>query len=332
MKLIISLDYELFFGSKIGTVDNCLIKPIDRLLEVINPYDIKLSLFVDSGFLLRLQKYQDKFPQLNDELERVSNHIRSLHNNGHDIQLHIHPHWEDTHFDGEDWNFDFDRYRLHDFDKTNISEIVNRYKQALTEIVGDNVFAYRAGGWCLQPFDALSDALSENNIWLESTVFLNGVSEQEKRGFNFTGSPDKSSWWFDRDPLVPVPSGPFFEVPISAVKANPLFFWHMVYSKIIKQKKHHTFGDGIPLRFATKSQYMKMLFKPVYNAVSIDGAKTRLLKSAYKQLTSDPQKDIFNIMGHPKAFTEYGLEQLARFLAKHTFNSITYQDFKNTNQ
>ena len=184
MKLIISLDYELFFGSKIGTVENCLIKPVERLLEVIKPYKTKLSLFVDSGFLLCLERFSGQYPQLENELDKIRNHIRSLHSAGHDIQLHIHPHWEDTIFDGTNWVFSFDRYRLHNFNKDNISRIVGQYKHVLTDIVGDSVFAYRAGGWCLQPFEQLSAALAEHNIWLESTVFYKGVSEHPERGFD----------------------------------------------------------------------------------------------------------------------------------------------------
>src|SRR5690606_34558441 len=117
MNIYISLDSELFFGSQSGSVEKCIIEPTETLLEIVNPYNIKFVCFVDAGYLCALERFKDKYPQLNDDYQKVSKQVRGLAREGHGIELHIHPHWEDTIYDGEKWIFDTSRYKLSDFSK-----------------------------------------------------------------------------------------------------------------------------------------------------------------------------------------------------------------------
>ncbi|MGC3833446.1 hypothetical protein ACPSKX_03745 [Moritella viscosa] len=58
VKLILSLDYELFFGDNTGSIENCMINPTQLLLQLLNKYNCKVSLFVDAGFLRNLLTFQ----------------------------------------------------------------------------------------------------------------------------------------------------------------------------------------------------------------------------------------------------------------------------------
>jgi len=145
--ILITLDYELFFGGDSGMVANCMLTPTHKLLEVLDRHNIKATFFVDSGYLVRAKAEQGKSEKLSKEYKAVVNQIKKLDEAGHSIQLHIHPHWEDSYHDGERWVMDTTRYKLHDFSEDEIDDIVYRYKKVLTDIVGDKVFAYRAGGW-----------------------------------------------------------------------------------------------------------------------------------------------------------------------------------------
>ena len=158
MNIFITLDYELFFGSYSGTQEKSIINPTNKLLEVLNKYDLKASFFVDSGYLIKLDEYRKKYTKLEHDYKIIVNQIIELSKNGHDIQLHIHPHWEDSYYDGSKWVLDNRRYRLHEFSDEDIDKIVYQYKKVLTDIVGKKVFTYRAGGWCIQPFEKLSEA------------------------------------------------------------------------------------------------------------------------------------------------------------------------------
>jgi hypothetical protein len=198
----------------------------------------------------------------------------------------------------------------------------------LTDIVGDRVFAFRAGGWCLQPFDEIADALLQEGIWLDSTVFWNGHSPDDIRGYDFRQAPKSSSWRFGTDPLRPEDSGRFLEVPISACRVTPLFYWKLALQKKFARGSYVAYGDGQAMVY-NRSHYRKLLTEPSYSVASIDGAKAGLLESAYRQLVQMEGASIFNIMGHPKALTPDSLRQLDRFLRSHPeFESITLQDFR----
>lgn len=326
-RLLITLDHELFFGSRVGTVEHCMLRPVEALKQVVDRHGVKLTLFVDAGYLVHLRKQAADTPELKEDYEQIGDQLTTLVDQGHDVQLHIHPHWEDSPYRDGEWQIDTRRYRLHDFDSSAQSSIVGDYKRALTEIVGDRVFAYRAGGWCLQPFESISEALLQHGIWLDSTVYFNGYSPDEIRGFDFRHAPKCSSWRFNADPLQAEDYGRFLEVPISSCRVNPMFYWKLALLKKFARGAYKAFGDGQAMVY-NAAFYRKLLTQMSHSVASIDGAKAGLLESAYRQLNQVEGARIFNVMGHPKALTPDSLRRLDRFLQRHPeLESSTLQDF-----
>ena len=177
MNIFITLDYEIYFGSDPGTVSKCIIEPTDMLINIAQKHDVRFSFFVDCGFLLKLDEFRKKYPQLEKDYTAIVSQVKQLSSSeSHDIQLHIHPHWEDSYYDGNRWIINTKRYKLADFTRDKIEDIVQRYKKAITDITDKPVFVNRAGGWCLQPFDKIKDSLKANGVNIDSTVF----SEREK--------------------------------------------------------------------------------------------------------------------------------------------------------
>ncbi len=325
-RMLLSLDYELFFGANPGTVGKCLIEPTDRLVAVLERYGMKLSLFVDAGFLLKLREATVEWPRLQPQWDLVRSQLGSLSREGHDIQLHIHPHWEDSFFDGDGWVVKTERYRLHDFSVQQMRSIVRRYKSILEEVSGRPVFAYRAGGWCIQPFAEIQQALAENDVWLDSTVFDKGVSEDPVRWFDFSRLPAKPLWRFSSDPVFEDASGCFVEVPISSFPLSPLFYWKMALRKKLSSRQFTPFGDGAAMQ-ANAGYYLSRLTKTVPSPVSVDGIKAEVLGKAYSRHRKNMPTAIFNVMGHPKSLTPYSLASLNSFLEGHPeLSAVTFQD------
>jgi hypothetical protein len=270
--IFITFDYELFFGKESGTAENCLIKPTEFLLKVAKAHKVKFVFFIDSGYLIKLKTYKNKFNYVKKEYDLVFAQIELLSNLGHDIQLHIHPHWEDSYFDGHKWIMNTKRFRLHSFEENEIKKIVYEYKKVLTDIIGEKVFAYRAGGWCIQPFKVLKNALKENNIWLDSTVFYGGYNISDTHYFDFRNAPSTDIWKFENDVLKEEPEGFFTEIPISSIKLSSLFFWKFAFTKKLMKGDMKIFGDGKPVG-ASKADILKMLMSSTYSCVSCDGYK-----------------------------------------------------------
>lgn len=325
MNILITLDYELFFGSNTGTQDKSIIDPTNKLLNVLDKYNIKASFFVDTGYLIKLDEYRKKYDTLEKDYQTLIKQIKSLSSSGHDIQLHIHPHWEDSHYNGCKWVLDTTRYRLHEFNDVDVDDIVYRYKKVLTDIVGDKVFTYRAGGWCIQPFQKLFKALKNNDIWLDSTLFENGFNESSTHYFDFRNMEQKSNYRFEDNPLVEKNNGFFTEIPISSNKVSPLFYWKFAYYKKFGGTRHQIFGDGQGLSSGSKWDKMKMLLINSHMAISMDGYKSSLLQKAFKTFQKKylANTDSFVMIGHPKALTPFSLEQLELFIQKNKDENFT---------
>src|SRR5215470_18065767 len=98
MRTLITLDYEVFFGKNTGSVARTLIEPTQALLRVADRHGAKLVFFVDAGFLLRLRAEMGASAALREQHDTVCRQVEALAKAGHEIQLHIHPHWEDSHW------------------------------------------------------------------------------------------------------------------------------------------------------------------------------------------------------------------------------------------
>jgi hypothetical protein len=313
VKFLLTLDYELFFGAKTGTPDGCLIYPTRVLTNELERHGFLVTLFVDAGYLDRLSRSPEKLHKF--QLERISTQLQQLVIRGHDVQLHVHPHWEDTHWTNGKWEMNTTRYRLQSFSCHEISELLERYTALLGFITGIRPTAFRAGGWCLQPFESLAGPLSSAGIHIDSTVYARGKSVNPGREFDFSTAPDRDRWAFDADPLSPQDTGRFLEVPITACRVSPVFYWEALWKKLVKQAGDKPLGDGHALS-NSKEYYVRKLFYAEDTVASIDGPRAQLLERSY-QKTRERRHGIFNVMGHPKSLTRNSIHALGRFLSRH---------------
>jgi peptidoglycan/xylan/chitin deacetylase (PgdA/CDA1 family) len=90
-----------------------------------------------------------------DAIRRV---CQEIHGRGHDVQLHIHPHWIDAKPD------------LCDYDLEQQTQLIARGKELLTRWLGQPPTAHRAGGYAANA-DTLT-ALKRNGITLDCSQFV----------------------------------------------------------------------------------------------------------------------------------------------------------------
>ncbi|MEZ5597647.1 MAG: hypothetical protein R3E84_14875 [Pseudomonadales bacterium] len=315
MRFLLTLDYELFFGQRTGSPDGCLIYPTRVLVELLERHGLHVTLFVDAGYLERLATSDTLLHQR--QYQRVVRQLKTLTQRGHDVQLHIHPHWEDSHWDGCRWIIDSRRYRLQDFDAPDVASIVARYSQRLATITGTRPVAFRAGGWCLQPFEHIADALYAAGVRIDSTVFAGGTSVNRGREFDFSTAPDADHWRFNTDPLVPERKGRFLELPITAHTIGPAFYWHSLWRKFRKSPEDTPLGDGALGNSGL--YYLRKLTSSERTVASIDGPRADSLQAAFREALGTGRR-IFNVMGHPKSLTRNSLRQLDGFLREHREN------------
>lgn len=326
VNIFLTYDYELFFGENTGSVEKCLIEPTDRLLELSDRYNCRMTFFVDVGYLIKLEEFAAIHPVLKSDRDKVLDQIRSMISTGNDVQLHIHPHWEGSYYEGGKWVVVTDgAYKLDDFTDYEIRDIVGRYKSYIDHLIGRKTTTFRAGGWCIQPFSRLEKIFKELNITHDSSVFPGGKFSSAHYSFDFTRAPKKSQYRFELDECVEVPNGYFTEYPISSWNYSPLFYWRLYILGRLAPAQHKMLGDGIFL--SQPGRKRSVLTNFTWNHVSTDGyyasKLTRCLSSFEKRNFTD-----MVVIGHPKSMTNYSFRTLEKFLSsahkKHRF--ITFKD------
>lgn len=228
-KIILSFDYELFFGDKSGTVQRSLIEPTYRLLNVMDSVGFKGNFFVDWQMLKYLK--QEKDTRCQEDYTLIVQQLKDMVKGGHRIELHIHPHWVDAKYNGDgSWDFsNFKHYCLNSFTKEEIDRLFREGIETLTAIAREvnpkyKIVAFRAGGWAVQPFELLKDAFKENGILLDSSIMAGFGIETMHSKCNFTEvvTPTAGYYRFEDDVCKEELDGSFIEIPISSCKRGLL--------------------------------------------------------------------------------------------------------------
>lgn len=325
MNVYLTYDYELFFGDPTGSVEKCIIEPTNFLRQIAKETDVKMVFFIDVGYLKKLEEFRSQFSQVEHEYQLVYSQLKNLVAEGHDCQLHIHPHWEDCTHNGSQWNMVVDRYKLVDFSESKIESIILEYKSILENITGKPITSYRAGGWCLQPFSKIQSAFFKAGLRIDSTVFPGGENKKGNYFYDFTSVPDKDKWRFSSDLCMEDADGPFWQYPISNYKYSLWFFWRLFILGRLQPKLHKSIGDGYPM--PSPGMRKQMLTKGMTLSACVDGYFVTKLSQVLKRNKAKGWNETV-IIGHPKACTHFALKQLKKFIIKQkaTVNFKTFSD------
>lgn len=327
MKILITLDYELYFGQS-GSAEKCMLQPSKHLSAISKKYAAPFTYFVDAGYFWRLESSIQDYPQLKQDYERGVAQLKQLIAEGNQVALHIHPHWEDTFYTtNAGWQMNVGRYKLDDFTEAEIDSIFGRYKTCLENITEQKIDTYRAGGWCLQPFSKVKPAFLKYGIVKDSTSYFGGYNKDEHYYYDFRNIPKKEKYHFEDELDKESKYGNFIEYPICSETLKPSFFWRLFILGRLFPSRHKGVGDGFPV--AVKGFRKKVLSNKSLHCVSVDGYFSSRLKTVLKKRSKN-KNELMVVIGHPKAATKYSLKKLEKFVAnnhsKHqfvTFNALS---------
>lgn len=214
LNVIITFDYEIFFGKNNASEEDILFKPSYDLMELLEKYNLSGTFFAD---VLSVEAYR-RSNQSNDYPSRFEHQIKSMVRQGHDVQLHIHPHWVTARFNlkTEQWEIDPKTYRIHSFiddDRYGITadEIISSSIEYLRDTLKsvDNeyeCYAYRAGGYCIQPEEKLFMLLEKNGIEIDSSVCIGKKLHSKAHYFDYDKEYSDINWRVSSD-IVELPIG-----------------------------------------------------------------------------------------------------------------------------
>ena len=309
--LMLSQDYELFF-QRSGSIDKCLFESSSLLLDFADESGVRITFFVDAGMLCRMRELASTNLPMANDLSRIQKHIESLHARGHEIGLHIHPHWEDTRWENGEWDFSGTRYQLRDFSADDVANIVARYTSTLNELCDGGIAVFRAGGFCIEPFNILRNPLQANGITVDSSIVPGARLNDGDKAFDFTNAPSQSWWRFDESPMKPCPDGGFLEIPVTPLMLPFFHYWGRAIDRVLERQPSGVIGDGSSKAIGKREIVRRLAGMGRISELSVDAAKAGQLLSSH---VLRRKRSIWHVMGHPKLLAKSSLDALQKFIS-----------------
>jgi hypothetical protein len=214
-------------------------------MDTCRELDLKLTLFCDICCLWRYKELgKMDFPL------QVENQMKYTIGEGHDVQCHLHPHWQFTDFNNGSYKFDLDKFLLGNLspDIKVCEEMIygllkegSEYLQNLLRPINPNYecIAFRAGGYGIQPNTRIIiEALIRAGYAIDSSVIPGLVWKTNVNQIDFSDYPNDANYFLSGHPdlfeLNNKRKG-IFEIPIPSVKKNKL--WNILLMIMLLKRK-----------------------------------------------------------------------------------------------
>jgi hypothetical protein len=325
--IILTFDYELFMKES-GTPEKVLINPTNILRELLNRYNIKATFFVDILYYKRLLE-DNKF---STHANLIKEQLQTLLREGHRLELHLHPQWQDASFDGKQWIFPEDMtYRLQSLPTEKIFDLFKTGKKLLEDICKSvkpdyEILAFRAGGLCITPFDKLKKAFTDLNIKIDSSIAKGFKVESKYHNYDFLNAPDLDFYKFEDNPLIKDDSGNFIELPISVYKINLSDKIKLKLSRVNYDNQPYSWGEGkslSPSINASGKKFKKIINKllPYKMPFSLDYVRPELIINKIKK----SKKGTIIFLSHNKFLSPATLKTIEKMIEiKFYFKTLTF--------
>ncbi len=237
IECVFTIDYEIY-GNGEGLLADLVYEPASRLVDLFVKHDFRFVVFAEAAELEMIES-NNTDPSIGD----VTRQLKSLHDGGFEVALHLHPQWYRGEYRQGKWLLDYSEYNLCTQPEERVNEIIGRSIAYLKGILKDeayNPFSFRAGNWLLQPTGVIARALSRHGIKVDTSVFKGGL--QHQHGLDYRRSLKNAYYWrFQEDVNVPQSNGVLLEIPIYT---HMVPFWRMATTKRIGLQRKGPSGTG----------------------------------------------------------------------------------------
>ncbi len=265
--ILYSNDYEVFLGGNYLPERDVLISTTENLLTSCDEINVPMTLFCDVTCLWRYRELGfEEFP------DAVEQQLAQTIKRGHDVQAHIHPHWQGTEVShGNDgstsYRVDPAKFLIGNWSPTDGSslldfcvEVFSRAKRHLEELLTPfnpnyECIAYRAGGYGVQPNSRdIYGALQESGYKIDSSIVPGMTYETDVNRIDFNNTPSLGNYSIDPNKgLGEASDEGVFEIPVLALRNGearwPLIkaFIRKVTKTLSSQEKHRHLGYPIQM-------------------------------------------------------------------------------------
>jgi hypothetical protein len=317
-------------------------------LNLFDDLKIPITLFADIFSILR---YKEK--DLLDFPDSAEKQLKDAIRRGHDVQSHVHPHWNFTRIEENNYRVNLDYFLLGNLDTNTellYSKIQNYlitsriYLNDLLRQVNNNYncIAFRSGGYGLQPHsNIIIKALIDSGFIIDSSIVPDFIFKSNVNSIDFSIVPKMANYYLDCD--LSTPSAEYkgiFEIPIASCKFNrkdhyfyqivmlvKLFQNKMLPGKlnIEKQRGYGIQDTVIRSKHVKYYTFLKSLNNRFYylDCSTDDEKMFRCTKKYLSQFDCNNNDIFFSFNMHPKVMTKEHFKALENY---HNKLKMYYQD------
>lgn len=335
MNVYLTYDYELFLGPDTGTVENCLLKPTNRLIEIADKHNIKMTFFIDVLYIVKAIEFRNLSAKLDQEINRIINQLKILKEKGHILGLHIHPQWFYSFYDvkNDKWVMDKKHYSLNNCTIDDCRIMLALGTSFLKQLYNTNLkFVFRAGGYSFPLDIERIKILKYSDVVIDSSVLVGEKIRSDFQKYDYSNIVSCNKYRFDNSVNRSSSNGEIVEMPIFTLLIPSVV--KSLFERFARKKygKMDVYGDGKGVgyfgdkRNPAKENLLKRMFRMTRIRASVDAINSTHISFCFLIAKLKRSSD-FVVIGHPKNQSDYSLRILDKFIAKiKTNHQITVFD------
>ena len=166
-------DWELS-GNGSGDIRELQFRPMRELVKIYNANGVRGSFNAETMQQLSFREHQAAHPELRELADEWEDHVRETFRQGHDIQLHVHPQWQDAEYQDGKWKLSAD-WSILNFDPETAYRLLQSGKEYLESLLqpldrGYRCVSFRAGSWCIAPSPHVLSLLVKLGIVFDMSI------------------------------------------------------------------------------------------------------------------------------------------------------------------
>ena len=350
-RLHFTLDYEIH-GNGDGDPMHLMVEPTYRLMNLLEKYGQRCCIMADVAEILRFREYYEQTGEDKFSVLAIEKQLQEAIRRGHDVQLHIHSSYFRAKWDGKHWDQYIEEYNMAALPYERINEMVQQCTQYLNNLLRPikadyRCHIFRAANWSMMPTPHIYEALVNNGIDIDTSVYKGGkqggnVCYDYTTAFDALYHYPASRWDINNYD----PNGKITEYPIYCEMHSAWYFLSFIrlfrmirakfhrHKKVESQKSKDRFAQSQESKVESqeskdnsqeskvesqKSRANRSMFGKSPWKMDFNQATARQLIKAFERIqersrrTEMPIVDVV-LIGHSKSFIPYNEKTLEPFL------------------
>lgn len=320
-----TLDYELF-GDGSGDVYVHQIETTYKLVETLETYGAKLTVFFEYGQYLFYERFAEREPQFAVRNKLIRSQLVDLIKRGHDVQLHLHPTWIGASIDQGVVILKASQFDITKLEDDLMLETLKDGKRFLEELLvkynpNYKCIAFRAGAWSANKSHSYISALTAAGFEVDSTVVRGAYLDSSYGKFDFRKCVPDSFWFINKSLTRSGLPAVILELPIMSLVGYRHFLKNFSRKRI---KIHGRMKTDYPVKLTdknlTKMGKLKKIIKRNYIMGDFNFLSSNSLKNLTKLYLRKTKGEIIPIIliGHSKtSFFNDELEPYLKYVCEH---------------